>query len=54
MVENRTYLICERGPHFWGTHQLAQETQYAKLEEDGEKILAREEFDGVLNESFFD
>ncbi len=45
---NPVFLINERGPHFWGTHEISKTTQYAELEQDEEKILSPAEFQDVL------
>ena len=50
MVNNSALIINERGPHFWGTHEIAENTQYAKLEGSQETILSTEEFNQALSD----
>ncbi|MCH9632226.1 MAG: hypothetical protein S4CHLAM6_05560 [Chlamydiae bacterium] len=49
MVTNKTFLINERGPHFWGTHEISKDTQYAKLENGQTEILSKDEFKDALS-----
>ena len=48
MLTDDIFLINERGPDFWGTHKISPDSRYAHLDERGEKILSRSEFERVL------
>lgn len=47
---NKLLIISERGPTFWGTHQINKESQFATICEDNQAIPMPEGSQGLLKE----